>query len=227
MTNFIPLITAIVALTFTILLLWQLVNRRKLHQMLWTIALALFGIAALMEYLANPDVIGPSSTLIKIYYISAAPLVGLLGAGVLFLLVRRKLANIYLGLVIILASILLLGGLSTDLNEDTISNAFQEGLTIGFSESVDLFPFVTARLPSILLNSTGGLLLIGGTLFSFIKDRKRTYNIPLMLGGIFPSLGGFLLGIMSNEDIFFEFELAGVTFLFLGFIMSMRYLSNK
>jgi hypothetical protein len=195
--------------------------------MLWTISLALFGIAALMEYLANPDVIGPSSALIKIYYISAAPLVGLLGAGVLFLLVRRKIANIYLGLVIILASILLIGGLSTDLNEDIISNAFQGGLTEGFSESVDLFPFVTARLPSILLNITGGLLLIGGTLFSFIKDRKRIYNIPLMLGGIFPSLGGFLLGIMSNEDVFFEFELAGVTFLFLGFIMSMRYLAKK
>lgn len=227
LTNFIPLITTIVAFTFTILLLWQLVHRRKIHQILWTIAMALFAIAAMMEYLANPDVIGPSAMLIKIYYISAAPLVGLLGAGVLYLLVRRKIANIYLGVVIILASILLIGGLSTDLNEEVIANAFQGSLTEGFSESVDLFPFAIARLPSILLNSTGGLLLIGGAMFSFVKNRKLKYNIPLILGGVFPSLGGFLLGIMKNEDVFFEFELAGTIFLFLGFVMSIRYLARN
>jgi len=47
------------------------------------------------------------------------------------------------------------------------------------------------------------------------------------MGGLFPSLGGFLLGIMDNADIFFEFELAGTIFLFLGFIMSMRYLPRN
>ncbi len=226
MTNFIPLITAIVASIFTILLIWQLLNRRKIHQAIWTVAMALFAIAALMEYLANPEVMGPSGTLIKIYYISAAPLVGLLGAGVLYLLVRRKIAHIYLGIVIILASVLLFGGLSANLSEEAISEAFQLNLPKAFRESVRLFPFETARLPSILLNSTGGIILIGGALFSFVSDRRKTYNIPLLLGGLFPSIGGFLLGIMGNADIFFEFELAGTVFLFLGFVMSMRYLAQ-
>ena len=224
MSNFIPLITTIVASTFTLLLLWQLLNRRKIHQAIWTIAMALFAIAAFTEYLANPDVMGPSETLIKIYYVSAAPLVGLLGSGVLYLLVRRKIANIYLGIVVILAMVLLFGGISTDLSEEAITEAFQQNLPEAFREAVGLFPFVTARLPSILLNSTGGILLIGGALFSFIVDMRRTYNIPLILGGLFPSLGGFLLGIMGNADVFFEFELAGTIFLFLGFVMSMRYL---
>jgi len=227
MTNFIPLITTIVASTFTILLLWQLLNRRKIHQAIWTIAMALFAIAALTEYLANPDVMGPSGTLIKIYYVSAAPLVGLLGSGVLYLLVRRKIAHIYLSIVIILALVLLFGGVSTDLSEEAITEAFQLNLPEAFREAVGLFPFVTARLPSILLNSTGGILLIGGALFSFIADMRKTYNIPLILGGLFPSIGGFLLGIMGNADVFFEFELAGTIFLFLGFIMSMRYLVQK
>jgi len=224
MVNFIPLITTIVASTFTLLLLWQLLNRRKIHQAIWTIAMALFAIAAFTEYLANPDVMGPSGTLIKIYYVSAAPLVGLLGSGVLYLLVRRKIAHIYLGIVVILAMVLLFGGLSTDLSEEAITEAFQLNLPEAFREAVGLFPFVTARLPSILLNSTGGILLIGGALFSFIVDMRRTYNIPLILGGLFPSLGGFLLGIMGNADVFFEFELAGTIFLFLGFVMSMRYI---
>ncbi|MDP7657642.1 MAG: hypothetical protein QF812_00325 [Nitrososphaerales archaeon] len=227
MVNYIPLITTIVALTFTILLLWQFLNRKKIHQVIWAIAMALFAVAALMEFLANPDISGASGTLIKIYYASAAPLVGLLGSGMLYLLVPRKIAHIYLGIVIMLALALLVGVLSTHLSEVTISEAFQLSLPEGFRGAVRLFPFLTARLPSILLNITGGILLIGGALFSFITDMRKTYNIPLMMGGLFPSLGGFLLGIMDNADIFFEFELAGTIFLFLGFIMSMRYLPRN
>ena len=227
MVNYIPLITTIVALTFTILLLWQFLNRKKIHQVIWAIAMALFAVAALMEFLANPDISGASGTLIKIYYASAAPLVGLLGSGMLYLLVPRKIAHIYLGIVIMLALALLVGVLSTHLSEVTISEAFQLSLPEGFRGAVRLFPFLTARLPSILLNITGGILLIGGALFSFITDMRKTYNIPLMMGGLFPSLGGFLLGIMDNADIFFEFELIGTIFLFLGFIMSMRYLARN
>ena len=227
MVNYIPLITTIVALTFTILLLWQFLNRKKIHQVIWAIAMALFAVAALMEFLANPDISGASGTLIKIYYASAAPLVGLLGSGVLYLLVPRKIAHIYLGIVIMLALALLVGVLSTHLSEVAISEAFQLSLPEGFRGAVRLFPFLTARLPSILLNITGGILLIGGALFSFITDMRKTYNIPLILGGLFPSLGGFLLGIMGNADIFFEFELAGTVFLFLGFVMSIKYLARN
>jgi hypothetical protein len=84
----------------------------------------------------------------------------------------------------------------------------------------------TARIPAIILNITGALFLIGGSLFSYIRDRSRTYNIPLFLGGILPSLGGALLGFFNNPDIFFEFELAGTVLLFLGFVLSIRYLSK-
>ena len=76
----------------------------------------------------------------------------------------------------------------------------------------------------MILNITGAIFLIGGSLFSYVRDRSRTYNIPLVLGGIFPSLGGASLGFFNNANIFFEFELAGTILLFLGFILSMRYL---
>jgi hypothetical protein len=86
---------------------------------------------------------------------------------------------------------------------------------------------MTARIPTMILNITGAIFLIGGALFSYIRDRSRTYNIPLALGGILPSLGGASLGFFNNADIFFEFELAGTAFLFLGFILSIRYLSRR
>jgi len=227
LANLIPLITTIVAFTFMGLLLWQYLKRRKIHQIIWTIAMALYGVSAFMEYLANSDVLGPSAVLIKIYYVSAAPLVGLLGAGVLYLLVKRKISNMYLGIVVGLALILLVGGSFASINDQSLAEGFKKGLPQGFKEASTSFPFPTARLPSILLNSTGGLILIGGALYSYVKDRRRTYNIPLILGGLLPSTGGTLLGILNNADVFFEFELAGTVFLFLGFVMSMGYLSKR
>ncbi len=227
LTDYIPLITTIVASTFTILLLWQYAHRRKIHQAIWTLAMSLYAVSSFIEFLANPDITGPSIILIKIYYASAGPLVGLLGAGVLYLLIRKKLAHTYLGIVIILSLALLVGASSADLSEKDIAAGFEVNLPEGFREASTSFPFVTARLPFILLSSTGGTLLVGGALYSFVRDRSRTYNIPLILGGLFPSIGGTLLGILNNPDVFFEFELAGAVFLFLGFIMSMGYLRRR
>jgi len=222
--SYIPLITTIVAAVFTALLLRQYLQRRKIHQAVWTFAMALYALSALMEYLANPDILGPSVPLIKVYYVGAAPLVGLLGAGVLYLLVRRSRADIYLYIVIVLSVVLLVGGATADLSGEEIRKGFEKGLPEGFRAASTSFPFLQARLPSIILNSTGGVLLIGGALYSFIRDRSRTYNIFLIIGGLLPSIGGTLLGIVGNPDVFFEFELGGTVFLFLGFILSMRYL---
>jgi hypothetical protein len=77
------------------------------------------------------------------------------------------------------------------------------------------------------LNIVGGLVFICGALYSFVRDRKRTYNILLVLGGLLPMLGGSLMGLLSYPDAFFELELGGTVFLFLGFLMSARYVERK
>jgi len=226
LANYIPLITTIVASVFTILLLWQYIHRKKIHQLVWTTAMALYAISAFMEFLANLDIIGPSIPLIKVYYVSAGPLVGLLGAGVLFLLVKRKFANIYLGAVVVLAIALLGAVMLADFDQAKIDTSFQKGLAQGFHDVSTSFP-LTARIPFIVLSATGGIVLVVGALYSFVRDRSRTYNIPLLLGGLLPSLGGSLLGLLNSADVFFEFELAGTVFLFAGFVMSMRYIGKK
>ena len=85
---------------------------------------------------------------------------------------------------------------------------------------------MTARIPTIILNITGAVFLVGGSLFSYIRDRSRSYNIPLFFGGVLPSLGGASVGFFNNADIFFEFELTGTILLFLGFVLSIRYLTR-
>ncbi|MGB9022843.1 MAG: hypothetical protein WCC94_05335 [Candidatus Bathyarchaeia archaeon] len=225
MTNQIPLMTALVSAVFTALLLWQYVHRKKGHQLIWAVALALYSLTALIEYLANPDVLGPSLPLIKLYYSGTGPMVGLLGAGVLYLLAPKRWSDIYLTLVLALSAILVLFTVSVQMPSLEIQLAFNAGLPQGFRAMVKELP-MTARIPTMILNITGAVFLIGGSLFSYVRDRSRTYNIPLFFGGIFPSLGGASLGFFNNADIFFEFELAGTILLFLGFVLSIRYLSR-
>lgn len=225
MANQIPLITTLVSAIFTILLSWQYAHRRKRHQIIWTVALALYSLTAFMEYLANPDLLGPSLLLIKFYYSGTGPMVGLLGAGVLYLLASKRLSDIYLALVVALSVIVVASTVAAQIPPVEIQSAFNAGLPQGFRTVVMQFP-MTARIPTIILNITGAVFLIGGSFLSYMKDRSRAYNIPLFFGGILPSFGGASLGFFNNPDIFFEFELAGTILLFLGFVLSIRYLTR-
>ena len=65
---------------------------------------------------------------------------------------------------------------------------------------------MTVRAFAIVLNIIGGLVLLGGALYSFVRDRSRTYNIFLGIGGLLPMLGGSMLGLLNNPDVFFEFD---------------------
>ena len=225
MVNYIPLITTLISAIFAIVLLWQYSHRRKIHQLIWTAALGLYSLTALMEYLGNSDVLGPSPTLIRIYYAGTGPMVGLLGAGVLYLLTSKRWRKGYLAFVLILSVIVTLSTSVAQISSVDISEAFKMGLPQGFREVVTGFP-ATARIPTIILNITGSIILIGGALLSFIRDRSRTYNLALAVGGILPAFGGASIGFFNNAYIFFEFELAGTIFLFLGFILSIRHISK-
>lgn len=226
MANHIPLITTVLSAIFTILLFRQYAQRKKRHQAIWTAALALYSLTAFIEYLANPDVTGPSLSLIKVYYAGTGPMVGLLGAGILYLLASKRWSDIYLALVLVLSAVVVVFTVSAGIPTADIQSAFGVGLPQGFTAIVQEFP-MTARIPTMILNITGAILLVGGALFSYLRDRSRSYNLSIALGGILPAIGGASLGFFDNADIFFEFELAGTIFLFLGFVLSIRYLSRS
>src|SRR5436309_15563164 len=94
--DYLPLLTAVVAFALTLLLGMQYARRRKLHQLEWTVALGLLGLAAVLAFLGNPDVIGWSHLLYRAYLPLTALPVGLIGLGVLQLFRDRpKLAEYY------------------------------------------------------------------------------------------------------------------------------------
>ena len=224
--NILPLLTAIVAAAFTYMLARQYVERKKFHQLLWTFAMLFYGITAFMEFLMNPDILGPSVIAFKVYYILAAPLVGLLGAGVVYLLASKRKADIFLAIIGVLCVALLITGLITPLDEAVIIEAFELPLGQAFHAAVDAYP-MTVRRWAIITNIIGGFALILGAIWSFLKDRRRTYNVLLFLGGVLPMIGGSALAFFGEPSLFFIFELGGVIALFLGFIYSDRFIKAR
>lgn len=223
--DFLPLGTSVVAFVFFFLLVRQYLRKLRTYQLLWSVAMLFYAVTALMEFLMNPGVVGVSVSLFGVYYVLAAPLVGLLGAGVIFLLARRSIAWAFLGFVVIFSVGLVVSAILIPLNLPTLTQSFKGSLANGLMEASDAYS-MSVRVWAIVLNAVGGTVLILGALYSFVRDRSRTYNIFLAIGGILPAAGGSALGIFGYPDLFFVLELGGTVFLFLGFVLSSRYISK-
>ena len=117
-------------------------------------------------------------------------------------------------------------GLTAPLDASAFVNGFSGGLAQGIRAASSLYP-MTVRVFAIVLNSVGGLALIVGALYSFLRDMSRTYNLFIAVGGVLPMAGGALLGFFESSDLFFGFELGGTVFLFLGFLLSARYIARR
>jgi hypothetical protein len=224
--NILPLLTTIVAGAFTYSLWKQYTERKKIHQLLWTIAMLFYAVAALMEFLMNRDILGPSVLAFKVYYILSAPLVGMLGSGVVYLLARKRISDIFTAIMAILSVALLIAGAIQPIEQAVLIEAFQGPLGEAFHDAVHAYP-MSVRRYAIIINIVGGLVLIGGALWSYFKDRRRTYNLWIFLGGLMPMIGGSALAFFHEPNLFFIFELFGTILLYWGFILSDKFIRNR
>ena len=185
-----------------------------------------YSVSALMEFLMNPDVMGPNVTVFRVYYILSAPIAGYLGAGVVYLLARKSIAHIFMAAVTVLTVLLFVTGLTVPLDQGVIISSFSGPLGQAFRAAVQAYG-MDVRGYAVVINIVGGLALIGGAAFSFLRDRRRTYNLLIFVGGVLPMVGGGALGLLGDPNVFFEFELHGTIFLFAGFYLSDRLIKNR
>jgi hypothetical protein len=185
--------------------------------------MTLFTLGALLEFAMNPDILGPSEFLIKIYYLTVGPQVSLLGTGVL-LLVSRKWGRRALYVVVGLSVVLILWGSMVPINVSMAAEGFLSSVVFGIRDSTRAFPS-SVRLLTVGLNIYGAVTLIGGSFLSFVLDRRRTFTLLIAAGGLLNAIGGTLLGIFGDPDVFLLFELLGALALFVGFLMSFRLIA--
>jgi hypothetical protein len=232
MVELVPLGSAIVAGVFAVTLARQYNSRRRLHQLIWAVSMILFSLGAFLEFVMSIVTVG--GPLFDLYYLLIGPETGLLGAGVVYLM-RPRLGKYVLYAVIALSACLLvsvavwpvdLSGLVAGLSPPaTYQQEFQSSVVYAIYYAVSAFAAVPRDI-TMVLNIAGAILVVGGGILSFVLDRRRTYALVIALGALMNAIGGILLGILGDPEVFFYFEFLGIVFLFLGFLMSSRYVSR-
>ena len=220
MADYLPLVTAIVAFALTLLLSMQYSRRRKIHQLEWTLALFLLGVAAVLAFLGNPDVSGWTPTLYRAYLPLTALPVGLIGLGVLQLFRDRpKLARFY-GYYWLATAILVIVVTALAPIRDPADNVYlsAEGPSVG-GRHLPLFGAV-----SWLQTVPGAIVFVGGGVYTFWKDRSRRYGLLLAAGGVLFTVAGFSSRLGAPSAFFVITAIASFV-TFLGFVWSVEHVA--
>lgn len=158
-----------------------------------------------MEFSMNPGIVGSNELLVKLYYVTVGPQVSLLGTGVLILL-SQKWGQRALPVLAALSASLFVLTFMAPIDLFDAMGSFQSSVVLGIRDATRLFP-QSVRLLTVGLNMYGAVTLVGGALLSFLLDRRRIYALVVAAGGLLNAIGGTLLGVLGNPDVFLEFEL--------------------
>jgi hypothetical protein len=215
-----PAATALVGFVFFAFELRQYVARRKPHQLAWAIGLLFYAVAAAMEtwseYSGRWD-----PTVYRVYIVLAASLVGFLGLGTLYLLVRdRRWGTAYFGFLLIGVVIFLFGTFTAQLDTAKLV----PGITVGGQALGPSLSF--PRVMSLPFNITGTILLLGGAVWSvwrFAKRREYGYRV---WANVLIAAGAALLAFLGsrarlgNTTGLYPAEMVAVTLMFAGFLVA-------
>ena len=231
MVDVIPLGSSIVACIFAATLARQYLARRRPYQLIWTVSMVFFALGAFLEFVMS--FVNVSGPLFDLYYVTVGPETGLLGAGVVYLL-RPKIGK-YVVYGVVALSVCLLGAVVANpvsltgevLGQPgpimTYQQWFSSNVVDGIYYSVGAFAAIPRDFTQVL-NSLGSVLVIGGGLLSFVLDRRRAYALVIALGASMEAIGGILLAFYNYPDLFLYFEFAGIVLIYLGFVLSTKFI---
>ncbi len=212
-----PLITSVLGFLFMALLLLQYLQRRKPHQLAWTVGFFLYAASALMEFYSeftqNWD---PS--LYRIYYVMAAILVGFLGLGTIYLVVRRRVwGHVFLGYLIVLLVFFLYFALTAPLNDPAAN--LVPGITVGGKAMAS-----SARVFAYFFNIPGTIALLGGSIYSiviFYAKKEYSYRVwanVLIIAGTLVIAGAGAMARTGRSIGLYPAEMIGAALLLWGFL---------
>lgn len=210
----------ILSIVFTVLVLRQYIERRKMHQLMWTIAIALWTIGVAAETVATLS--GAWSTFIyRAYYATGALLIpAWLGMGTLYLVIKKQWADWVLAALVALSVIGILLIAFWPIAPAQLQTA--EGQFI----PLKVFPFFPVQLVLIILNTFGAAAFILGALWSAYRFMRmqsmgeRALATALIAVGGLIAAGAHSLGVLGGIELFRISELLALIFIFAGFVLS-------
>ena len=221
----ISLVTTLVTALFAGMVLWRYFVRPRAYLLSWGVGLALYSIGTLCQVILAT---GWNEYIFKLWYWGGALMVAsLIGQGTVFLLVKRKrlawgsfwaIAVLGLiGLVLVFSSAVDSSRFrpEVDLTEQYRTIFTASGLALVLRQGL-----------TILLNTYGTLLLVGGALYSaYLLWRKAIMpgrmlgNLLIGIGGALPALSGYLILLGAPEYKYYG-QLFGGILLFTGFLLA-------
>ena len=214
-----PFISATVSFVFAALIFRRYAIRRGQHLLLWGIGMVMYGLGGFCE--GYYGAFGWNPLVFRLWYVFGAMLVAAwLGQGTVYLLVRRRWADI---LMIILGVASLYGAFrvfTAQLDPTAMTSSLHTGSELSGSA------IATGGVRSLtpFFNVYGTITLVGGAIYSaWIFWRKRVLyhrfigNILIAAGALLPAFGGGF-SRMGISGALYITELLGAILLFVGFL---------
>lgn len=224
----VPLLSGIISFVFAFSIFKRYLVRKGSYLLIWGIGTIFYGIGSFSE--AYYGAIGWNPFIFRLWYLFGAILVAAwLGQGTVFMLAKRKWANILL-VILILGSVYgAFKVFSAQLDPALMATSAHTGSEL--SGAAIMSPGVRILTP--FFNMYGTLTLVGGAAYSaFIFWRKRVLlhrtigNILIATGATLPAFGGFFSRLQIPGALYIG-EFLGILLLFAGFLRATTPMKNE
>lgn len=223
-THYIPIVTFIFSLFFAYKLFHHLRGKKNATYLSWWfIGILTYAIGTYTE--GFHALFGWNYFNYKAWYISGALLGGFpLAQGTAYLILKRKqaytLSIIFVTLIVIAAICVAFSPVND--NAEELNRLTGKVLT-----------WTWVRGFSPFINTYAMLLLVGGAIYSAYQYKKMKKENKKVLGNIYIAVGALLPGIggtftrFGYEEVLFVTELIGILFVYKGYIMMKRDVSDS
>jgi hypothetical protein len=223
-TSFFPLAATVISAIFAGTLWRQYQRKRRPYLLAWFVGLVVYAVAALTEVIGAWA--GWSSSLFRVYYfLGGIALVGILALGTILLLAPARGRAALTALAVL--SVMGLAGVVGAHLDPAYLQTHQVPLTKVIPTEGGVFN-VMAIAMAATINIVGGLILIGGALWSAYGLWRRGQPGERLVANILIAVGAFIVAGASSltrvgiYELFYVGQFAGVLIMFLGFLAASR-----
>lgn len=214
-----PFTSAIVSFVFAFFVFKRYARKKGIHLLLWGLGMTFYGIGGLCE--AYFGAFGWNALVFRSWYLFGAILVAAwLGQGTVYLLAKRRVANITMAILLVASIYAALRVFTAELDPTLLTTSVHTGSEL--SGHAIVTPGIRIMTP--FFNIYGVITLVGGAVYSaWIFFRKRVLlhrvigNILIAVGALAPAFGGAFSRFGIPGALYIG-ELVGAVLMFIGFI---------
>jgi hypothetical protein len=212
-----PIIAFVVSLCCLAVIARDTLRRPRPDRVVWTIAFAIFAIAAGSEVVGSLSEWTPN--IVRVYYLTGAVLVvGYLALGELYLLAGKRIARFAPGVALLVTALAITLVLDAPIDEALLAHEGWEALE----------PSTGLTALTMLMNIGGSLVLIGGALWSAWKFRKLGTQRRRMIGCVLIAVGSFAVAMggtltrLGQREYLYIAMSIGIIIIFAGVLETRR-----